>query len=314
MQAEIPRLQAAPPASMADQLLMLRRHVTLIVSTCLAFTLLAAIFAVMTPPAYTASAVLLYNPAQPANAPPASSQDEDAELASQAAIITSLPALKQIAGSLGPGAFPSRFWPFARPISLQDRINATRRALAVFIPSNARLLEISFTGADPAAAAAAANLAVSLYLNHQRDQSFADLQAQQSWLQAQQTALQTDLDSTQSRLAAARGLAGQVAGMQGDLSAETASGCRPPAPAMPPPPAPRWRPICCRSARSRRIWRLRSKPSPVNMALTILTLSPPAPRLPPSMLKSATKPAGRSPRRGPRWRRIRPLSIPYPAA
>jgi capsular exopolysaccharide synthesis family protein len=221
--AGIPRLQAAPPSSMADQLLMLRRHISLIITICLAFTVLAAIFAALSPPAYTASAILLYNPAQPANTPPASSQDEDAELASQAAIVTSLPALKQIAASLGPDVFSSHSWPFAQPVSLQDRINATRRALAVFIPANARLLEISFTGADPVAAAFAANLAVSLYLNHQRDQSFADLQAQQSWLQGQQTALQTDLDSTQSRLAAARGQAGQVAGMQGDLSAETAS-------------------------------------------------------------------------------------------
>jgi capsular exopolysaccharide synthesis family protein len=204
---------------------MLRRHQRLIAAICLVVTGLAGAVSAISPPSYTATSILLYSPVTSANTPPVSVEDEQAELQSQTAIIASLPALRQIAASVNPATsfgFPWR-WPFARPASQEDRINAARRALDVFIPPNARLLEVSFTGADPAASAAAVNLAVSLYLNHQRDQSFAELQAQQNWLQAHQAALQTDLDASVASLAAARGQAGQVAGMQGDLSAETAS-------------------------------------------------------------------------------------------
>jgi capsular exopolysaccharide synthesis family protein len=218
-----PRPEALPPPGMADQLAIIRRHAALILTCSLACTALAGLITASIPATYTASAVLLFNPAQPAGAPPMTSQDEGAELASQAAIITSLPALRQIAVSAGAEIPSGGIWPFVRPASLDDEINATRRALTVFIPANARLLDISFTATSPAAAAAAANFAVSLYLDHQRNQSFADLQAQQSWLQAQQSNLQTDLDGTEASLAAARGQTGQVAGMQGDLSAETAS-------------------------------------------------------------------------------------------
>jgi capsular exopolysaccharide synthesis family protein len=205
---------------------MLRRNLRLILSFAIAALLLTAAILTVLPASYTATAILLYDPATPPGAPPIPTQDEQAELASQSAIITSLPALQEIAASpaltANPG-FATALWPFHPPNTAEARLTAARRALQVYIPPNARLLQISFTAASPAGAADAANLAANLYLTHQRDQAFADLQTQQSWLQSHQSALQSDLDTTEASLAAARLQAGQVAGMQGDLSAETAS-------------------------------------------------------------------------------------------
>lgn len=211
---------------MAEQMAMLRRHRKLILSLAILLPLGAALALSAIPASYTATAVLLYNPATQPGTPAANIQDQQAELASQAAIITSLPALRQLTSSLnlaGQAGFGLAAWPFTATPSPASVITATAHALAVTIPPDTRLLEVAFTSRNPTLSANAANAAVALYLDQRRDQSFTDLQAQQDWLQSHQAALQSDLDTTEASLAAARGQAGQVAGMQGDLSAETAS-------------------------------------------------------------------------------------------
>jgi polysaccharide biosynthesis transport protein len=65
-------------------------------------------------------------------------------------------------------------------ISYQNKI--TTVVLAVNVLSGSRILSVSFTSRDPALAAAAANLAMQLYLDHQRAESFADLNNAQNWL------------------------------------------------------------------------------------------------------------------------------------
>ena len=218
------------PLPLPEQLIILRRHRRLILFTTLALPLIAAAILFTQPRSYTATGVLIYN--APASAPgiAASPQDADALIASQSALIASLPSLRSIATQLNLAARPEFnpptpwWWPLPAQTPDPDRLPlAVGRALAVAVPQNSRLITVAFTSHDASLSAAAANLAIKLYLHHQREQSFANLQDSQSWLQAHQTALQSQLDATEAALATARQAAGIVPGMQGDLSAETAS-------------------------------------------------------------------------------------------
>ncbi|MDE8348784.1 MAG: polysaccharide biosynthesis tyrosine autokinase [Acidocella sp.] len=221
---------AAGPAALPEQLIILRRHRRLILFVTLALPLIAAAILFTQPRSYTATGVLIYNAPAPAQGIAASPQDLDALIASQSAIITSLPALRSLAARFDFADLPAFnaperwWWPFTDQSSEPDHLAlAAGRALGVTVPPNSRLITVAFTSPDPSLSAKAANFAIQSYLDHQRDQSFANLQESQSWLQTHQASLQAALDATEAQLAAARQAAGIVPGMQGDLSAETAS-------------------------------------------------------------------------------------------
>jgi capsular exopolysaccharide synthesis family protein len=228
-------------ASLADQFLFLRRHWRLIFAvagivagaTCLAVAGM--------PTTYTASGVLLYDPAgavtpgDPLPAPELGQTDQDAVTASQAAIIASLPAARALAGALNFSAdanfnpaLRNRTWPFTllpapEPPDQRAIVAAIRRALVVTATPGSRIITVAFTAADPALAAAAANAAMQLYLDHERDQAVGALDESRDWIAANTAALQARLDGVETQLAQARAAAGVVAGAQASLTTETAS-------------------------------------------------------------------------------------------
>jgi capsular exopolysaccharide synthesis family protein len=231
---------------LAEQLLTLRRRWRLILCAAALLPSLACLLLSLLPPRYTATGILFYDPA--GAAPPGDNtglideQDEDAVVASQSAIITSLPAARAIAAQLDLAQDPT-FNPALRrlpwPLWLSGLLPATwkaapkpgpdaaalavRQALNVAVLPDSRVLAISFTGGDPNLAAAAANLAMQLYLTEQREQGYDDLATAQSWIEAHAETLQAQLDQTETALAKARAAAGVVTGTQGTLTSETAS-------------------------------------------------------------------------------------------
>jgi capsular exopolysaccharide synthesis family protein len=193
-----------------------------------------------TPLTYTATGIVLYDPASasiPGDATnvPQNMQDEDAVTASQGEIIASLPAAGQIAAQLNLAAYPEfnpslvqRRFPFTllprqAALSAAALDEATRRAINVSVMPGSRVLTVSFTSKNPALSAAAANLAVQLYLNHERDQSFAALTDAQTWLEHHSADVQAQLDTTETQLAQVRAAAGVVQGAQANLTTETMS-------------------------------------------------------------------------------------------
>jgi capsular exopolysaccharide synthesis family protein len=237
-----PDARLAPP--LVDQLMALRRRWRRILFVTLLLPALACAVLIWMPARYTASGILLYDPA--GAAPPGSTltggedtPDEDAITASQSAIITSLPAVTALAAQLDLAARPEfnaalrqrswlqrlrSHWRTQRNAAQSNAVAlATQRALAVNVLSGSRILSVSFSSRDPALAAAGANSAMQQYLRHQRDQSFADFSEAQSWLEDNALTLQTELDSTETKLASARAAAGIIAGAQADLTTEAAS-------------------------------------------------------------------------------------------
>jgi len=243
---DLPAWPLAAQAPLAEQLLALRRRWRLICAAGALVPLFALVFLCLMQPRYTATGILLYDPA--GAAPPGGAtallddRDEDAVVASQSAIITGLPVARAIAAQLNLAANPGFNQPLLRaplPLWLSEYLPAAwqtkpelgpdaaalavRQALRVTVLPNSRILVISFTGGDPALAAAAANLAMNLYLTQQREQGFDDLVNAQSWIEEHAETLQAQLDQTETELAKARAAAGVVTGTQGTLTSETAS-------------------------------------------------------------------------------------------
>jgi capsular exopolysaccharide synthesis family protein len=228
---------AAPP--LAEQLLSLRRRWRIILAATLAIPALALAAALLGPATYTATGIVLYDPdsaAIPGDSDnlPQNAANEDAVTASQAEIIASLPIANQLAQQLDFAALPEfnpslrrRHFPFsllrARPPGADELAQSALRALNVTVLPGSRILAVSFTSRSPALAAAAANLAMQLYLDHERDQSFANLTDAQNWLEMHSAAVQTQLDQTEAQLAQARAAAGLVQGAQASLTTETVS-------------------------------------------------------------------------------------------
>ncbi len=231
---------AAPAPSLADQLLAFRRRWRLILLCACLLPGITVLALWRLPPSYIATGTLLYDPdngALPGDAPArlTDAQNQDAITASQAAMITALPAASAIAAQLNLAQNPAfnpalrhhgwlsgLFGPRQAP---GDAViaEAVRRALSVTVLPGSRVLAVSFSCDDPALAARAANLAMQLYIAHERDQAFASLTDAQTWLETHAADAQTTLDSTESALAAARAKAGLVQGAQASLTTETAS-------------------------------------------------------------------------------------------
>jgi succinoglycan biosynthesis transport protein ExoP len=230
----------AAALGLAEQLLSLRRRWRVILFCLFLVPGLTAVFLARMEVTYTATGTLLYDPdnavvpGDPAT-PTADAQNQDAVTASQSAVIASLPAASTLAQQLGFASLPEfnpslchRRWPFSlftksRAPDADALADAARRGLSVAVLPGSRILTVSFTSTDPALAARAANLAMQIYLDHERDQSFASLTDAQSWLEAHSAGVQADLDATETQLAQARAAAGVVQGAQASLTTETAS-------------------------------------------------------------------------------------------
>jgi polysaccharide biosynthesis transport protein len=152
-------------------------------------------------------------------------------LQNQDAVTDSLPAARALAAQLNLASRPEYHahprWPLSLlqhaatlPAAITEQ---ARRNLTVAVLPGSRILTVSFTSTDPALAAQAANLAMRLYLDHERDQSFAALTEAQSWLETHSANIQSELDTTETQLAQARAAAGIVPGAQASLTTETAS-------------------------------------------------------------------------------------------
>ena len=233
-----------PASNLFDQLLALRRRWRMILLASLLLPGAVGLVLSRMPPRYTATGILLYDPAD--SAPPGDplnpaldALDQDAITASQGAIITSLPSATSLSLRLNLAARPEfnaalRRHPwFIRPLvkwlspsakpSTDGVALAVQKSLGVNILPGSRVLSVSFTSIDPALAATGANLAMQLYLQHERSQSFDDLNNAQTWLEGNALKLQTELDQTETQLAKARAAAGIVPGAQANLTTETAS-------------------------------------------------------------------------------------------
>lgn len=232
-------VRAAP--GIAEQLLVLRRRWRVvfgatglvIIVTCLLLGPMRA--------RYTATGVLLYDPqnalaaaADPTVQTGGNQLNEDAVTASQIEVIDSQPAAAALATQLHLAERPE-FNPALRHSFLGSRllgagavdpaavVARVRRALEVTVAPNSRVVTVSFTSDDAALSTEAANLAMQLYLNHERDQEFASLTDTRSWLETNAALLQAGLDKDESALAAARAAAGVVPGAEASLTSETAS-------------------------------------------------------------------------------------------
>jgi capsular exopolysaccharide synthesis family protein len=240
-----PALRLGTPPSMADQWLVARRRWRVILATTGLVVCLTCLALAQMTPRYTASGILLYDPestaipGDPLAVPDQAAINEDAVTASQAAVIASLPAARELAARLNLAAVPEFNparrgvpWPLsalpprwlpARNADPDAAAAAARRALAVSVLPESRVITVAFTASDPALAAAAANLAMSIYLDHERAQAIGALNDAQNWIEKNAALLQAQLTQTETALAQARAAAGVVAGAQANLTTETAS-------------------------------------------------------------------------------------------
>jgi capsular exopolysaccharide synthesis family protein len=223
--------------SLAEQFLILRRRWLTFVLALILVPASAALVLALAGPHYTATGIMLYDPV---DAPPPGQVPDDlgaqiqgSVVTSQAAIITSLPAAREIVTSLNLDADPEfntaldrhvwSAWLPARPPSPDAVAGAVRDALTVAVPPNSSLITVSFASQNAGLAAAGANLAMQLYLGTQRDTAYANLTGEEAWIAAHDAALQAQLDATEAALAKARAAAGIVSGEQVSIATETAS-------------------------------------------------------------------------------------------
>ena len=238
MSLALPDLALPAPPSLAEQLLRLRRRWRIVLGCTLAVFGLTSFVLAHLPLTYTATGIVLYAPEEatvPDRAAMPVMPNDDAVTASQTAVIASLPAARVLATQLDLAAQPG-FRRIMRPIPWPWRLftdpaergadalaAAARRALHVAVVPGSDVLTVSFTADDPALAAAAANLAMRLYLDHERQNSYARFSDAESWLQGHAAQVQAGLDQTETDLAQARAAAGVVQGTQASLTTETAS-------------------------------------------------------------------------------------------
>jgi capsular exopolysaccharide synthesis family protein len=225
------------PPGLVEQLLSFRRRWHLIFICTLLVPCVAWLVLAHLPVTYAATGILLYDPEATVvpgdtTTPLADAQNEDAVIASQGEVIASLPVARQLVAKLHLAGLaeyrPQRRWPrwlFAAPAapSADCLVDTVRRALDVTVSPGSRIISVSYTSRDPALAAQAANLTMQLYLDHQREVSFASLSDAQSWLETHSETVQAALDQTETALANARAAAGVVQGAQASLTTETVS-------------------------------------------------------------------------------------------
>jgi len=238
MSLALPDLVLAARPRLAEQLLCLRRRWRIVLGCMLAVFGLTSFVLAHQPLTYTATGNLLYAPEQatvPDRAAVPSVSNEDAVTESQTAVIASLPVARALVTQLNLAAQPG-FRDILKPVPWPLNLlygpagrgasalaEAARRALHVAVVPGSDVLTVSFSAENPVLAAAAANLAMRLYLDHERQDSFARFSDAQAWLQKHAAQVQAGLDDTETELAKARAAAGVMQGTQASLTTETAS-------------------------------------------------------------------------------------------
>lgn len=240
MSVALPRLASPTPQPLTEQLLCLRRHWRLTLACALGSVVLAALILALLPPRYSATGIVMYDPAgaalpgSPVTAPQ-NNLDEDAVTASQGAIIASLPAATAIAQQLSLAdnpafnqairrrRFPFTLLPRPSPPSSSALAAAVQRRFDISVLPGSRVISVSFTAPSPQLAADAVNIAMKLYLDNEGETSFQALSDAQDWLEAHSALVQEQLDDAETALAKARAGAGMVQGAQATLTNETAS-------------------------------------------------------------------------------------------
>ena len=239
MSIALPSLALPAMRPAAAQWLILRRHWRLVLACAFTIPALAAIALAILPASYSATGIVLYDPAGAAvpGSPSAALQnslDEDAVTASQGAIIASLPAATAIVRQLGlennpafnPALrrrFPFTLLPRPAPPSRMELAADVQSRFTISVLPGSRVISVSFSAPSPQLAADGVNLAMQLYLDHERETSFEALTDAQDWLEAHSAVVQQQLDDTETALARARAGAGMVQGAQASLTTETAS-------------------------------------------------------------------------------------------
>jgi capsular exopolysaccharide synthesis family protein len=228
MSLTLPALETRREQGLADQLLPLKRRWRVILAACLIIPGITLAILLKMPVTYTATGVLLYDPSSATipgdtSSPVLDGENQDSITASQSAVIASLPAASEIATSLHLATAPEFAPKHGQPDDSQHLAEAVRNRLAVTVLPGSRVLTVSFTSTDPALAAQAVNLAMQLYIGHERDTAFAALNDAQTWLESHAAAVQTQLDATETELARQNAAAGVVQGAQASLTTETAS-------------------------------------------------------------------------------------------
>jgi capsular exopolysaccharide synthesis family protein len=237
-----PRPEFALPAragGLTEQVLLLRRRWLTLLLAALLVPAAAWVALALVGPQYTAMGIMLYDPveaAPPGDLPPdLPALVSNAVVTSQAAIIDSLPAARLLAARLDLADDPAfnprsrhHVWSgwlpgSARPADPDALADKVRESLSVTVPPDSNVLTVAFTSGDAQLSAAAANMAMQIYLGQERDQAFADVTGGETWLSGHEAALEAELDATEAALAQARAAAGIVSGEQVSITTETAS-------------------------------------------------------------------------------------------
>jgi succinoglycan biosynthesis transport protein ExoP len=123
-------------------------------------------------------------------------------------------------------AVPARHDPPGGPFGAEARRGTLLAAQAAFTVATikaSRVLEVSFTARDPALAAAAANLAMKLYIADQLDAKVDAVRRATAWLDARVAQLRGEVRQAEDRIAAFRAAQGLSQGARAGLDAERIS-------------------------------------------------------------------------------------------
>lgn len=210
----------------------IRRHWPLVAVLAIGVPVLTFAALSRETPVYTATGTMLYAPLdfnpKLLRGVLETNQVTDTLMVSQASVVRSLPvvigmiARLHLAGNpvfdpalakrplwrriLGVAARP------ARPVAAHALIAAVRADLIVKIPDGSQLLKVSFDSPDPKLAANAANMAMRIYLDRQRDSNLAVLDHAQAWLTRRAAGTAHVVEALDIEIARARAAAGTERG------------------------------------------------------------------------------------------------------
>jgi capsular exopolysaccharide synthesis family protein len=196
-------------------------------------------------PTYTATGILLYAPAdfnpKLLRGVVARNQVTHALMDSQVNLLTDRPVLTGIAARLAAAparrvtprsswrsAWLDRWFPWHRRAADERSaqraaaLERVRRALRVTVEPGSQIIRVRFSDADPTRAAAAANLAMRLYLQAQQERRAKLLDHARLWLETRARQIGHDLAATDLALAQARARAGTERGVDAPLTNQAA--------------------------------------------------------------------------------------------
>ncbi|MBV9656239.1 MAG: AAA family ATPase [Acetobacteraceae bacterium] len=243
------RETVSPAIAMLGSLLaMVRRRRLAFAIPALLVPLLAGIAIAATTPSYTAKAAVIYDPSGYAmrelQSILRSDPTTDAIMASQLEILRGLRMAEQLATRLDLARFPE-FNPTLRDPSWPRRLltaaaqwiegggnpqtetemvaDTVQRAIDAKTLKTSRVVEISFTAADPLRAAQGANAIAEIYFADQLAAKTDAVRRADAWLVTRVADLRREVTAGEDRIAAYRAQSGLVSGVQAALPTERIS-------------------------------------------------------------------------------------------